>query len=394
MKVAMLIPDNRDEFRRHADPEPVFGPAPTALLNGLAQLPECEVHIFSCVQRPVRAPEKLGPNLFYHALHVPKWGWMRGGYLGCVRAVRAGLRVLRPDLVHGQGTERYCALAAARSGFPNLITIHGNMRAVARANHARPFSFHWLAARLEGFTVPRAGGVVCLSRYTQATVAGEARRTWVVPNAVAEEFFSIPRAKTPSRKILCVGHVCAHKNQNRLLVALDGLAQETGLELVFLGTASPEEPYGREFFHLLAERPWARHSGFVGRTELKQYLADAAVLVLPSLEDNCPMVVLEAMATGLPVAAASIGGVPDLVEDGVTGLLFDPLVAEQMCAAVGRLIKDPALAAAMAAAAKTRTQERCSSLAVARRHLEVYHEMIEERGRIPPPGADQRRATT
>ncbi len=380
MKVAMLIPDNRDEFRRHADPEPVFGPAPSALLDGLAQLPECEVHVICCVQRPVRAPEKLGPNLFYHARLVPKWGWLRGGYLGCVRAVRAELRALRPDLVHGQGTERYCALAAARSGLPNLITIHGNMRAVARANHARPLSFHWLAARLEGFTVPRTGGVVCLSRYTQANVAGEARRTWVVPNAVAEEFFSIPRARTPSRKILCVGQVCAHKNQNRLLTSLDGLARETGLELVFLGAANPEVPYGREFFRLLAERPWARHAGFVDRAELRRWLADAALLMLPSLEDNCPMVVLEAMAAGVPVAAARIGGVPDLVEEGVTGLLFDPLDGAGMSAAAGRLCKEPELAAALAQAARVRTRDRCSSLAVALRHLEIYRELLAERG--------------
>ena len=67
----------------------------------------------NCVQRPVWVPEKIGPNIFYHTEIVPKWGWMRGGYLGCIRSVRRQLQKIRPDIVHGQGTERFCAISAA-----------------------------------------------------------------------------------------------------------------------------------------------------------------------------------------------------------------------------------------------------------------------------------------
>src|SRR5580658_6167766 len=207
MKIAMLVPDNRDEFRRYADPDPWFGQAPTSLLSGLAAMTECEIHIVCCVQRPLRSPPKLAANIYFHSLLVPSWGWLRGGYLGCIRAIRRKLRHIKPDIVHGQGTERYCALAAVFSGFPNVLTIHGNMRLVAKINHAPPFSFQWLAARLEAFTLPRSNGVVCISSYTQRAVASLARVTWIVPNAVDGSFFAIKPQPAFPKELLCVAHI-------------------------------------------------------------------------------------------------------------------------------------------------------------------------------------------
>ena len=99
--------------------------------------------------RRCNSPPKLAPNIFFHSLHVPKIGWMRTGYQGCIRAVRKKLKAIQPEIVHGQGTETDCAINAVFSGFPNVLTIHGNMRLIAKVNRVRPFSFPWLAARLE-----------------------------------------------------------------------------------------------------------------------------------------------------------------------------------------------------------------------------------------------------
>src|SRR6185436_9154325 len=106
IRVALLTTDSREHFRDYDCPTPYFGSAPEALLEGLAAIPEVEVHVISCLQRRIPSPEKLHPNIFYHGLYVPKLGWMRTAYQGCVRAVRQRLEQIRPDLVHGQGTER------------------------------------------------------------------------------------------------------------------------------------------------------------------------------------------------------------------------------------------------------------------------------------------------
>src|SRR5271167_911514 len=100
LKIALLTTDNRDHDRDYFNPLPRFGTAPAALLEGFARLPEVEVHVVSCVQRPVNSPEKIAPNIFYHSLLVPKFGWMRTAYQGCIRATRKKLREIQPDIVH------------------------------------------------------------------------------------------------------------------------------------------------------------------------------------------------------------------------------------------------------------------------------------------------------
>lgn len=381
MKAAILTSDNRDEFKDYAGPHPYFGPAPEALLEGLSLLPDVEVHVVSCARQAMKSPENLAANIFFHCLHVPKIGWMRTLFQGCIRAVRGKLKEIQPDIVHGQGTEGHNCLAAVLSGFPNVMTIHGNMRHVARVERHKAFSYNWLAARLEGFTVPRSGGVVCITRHTQLAVAGLARKTWLVPNAVHSSFFAVnarPDPQAPPR-ILCVGRVCPLKNQNALIRSLDGLAGRRKFELVFVGKVQELEPYKGEFLRLVAERPWCRHAGYANRDQLQAWLGGAALLVLNSLEENCPMVILEAMAAGVPVVASRIGGVPDLVADGRTGLLCDPGDPASLPGQVEKALANPGMMAELASRTRKLAEDRFHPKTVARSHLDIYREVLARR---------------
>jgi glycosyltransferase involved in cell wall biosynthesis len=379
MKIAVVTTDNREQLKTYDSVTPLFGPAPDALLQGFALLPQAEVHIIVCARRPMQSPEKIAPNLFFHCLVVPKIGWMRTLFQGCIRAVRKKLKEIQPEIVHGQGTEGHYALSAVFSGFPDVMTIHGNMRLIARLEKAKPFSYYWLAARLEGFAIPRSQGVVCVTRHTQQAVAGLARRTWVVPNAVDASFFDVQAQLEPEAvpRILCVGRVCGLKNQNALIHALDPLARERKVELIFLGAASKGPAYTAEFLRLVAERPWCVHGGLASRAQLQAQLRQAALLVLPTLEDNCPMVVLEAMAAGVPVLAAKVGGLPDLIEEGKTGFFCDPHDAASMRAGVEKALANRSAAAAMASLARRQALERFHPRVVAQRHLEIYREVLE-----------------
>ena len=181
MRIALLTGDSREYFKDYSRSVPEFGTAPEALIGGFALVPEVEVHVISCARAKMNSPRKLAPNVFFHSLCVPKIGWLSTGYQGCIRAARKKMKEIQPEMVHGQGTERDCALSAVFSGFPNVITIHGNMAELARQFRARIGSYGWLVARLEDFTLKRTAGVFCNSAYTEQLVKPRARRTTETP---------------------------------------------------------------------------------------------------------------------------------------------------------------------------------------------------------------------
>lgn len=374
--MAMILGDEREVFERYDVPMPYFGPAPAAVLQGLTALDDVEVHAISCSRKPLTAPTQLSDSLFFHSVTVPRWGYLKTLYVPTILRLRRLLKLISPDIVHGQGTERYYGLAAAFSGFPSLITIHGNMRAVARALSKPLFSFYGLTAKLEEVAVRRCDGVLCLTRYTQQAVANLARRTWIVPNAVDAQFFNISHRPESPPRFLCVGLVCCYKNQCALIRALDRLAAKIPFRLVFAGDLSGDKE-ATEFQQLLSTRPWCQHLGRIDTATLQRELAAATGLIHPSLEDNCPMAILEAMAAGLPVIASTCGGIPDLVTPEQTGILCNPVEMHRFAEAVERLLSDGSLARRFGANGRLRAEAEFKPILIARRHLEIYRELAE-----------------
>ena len=102
-------------------------------------------------------------------------------------------------------------------------------------------------------------------------------------------------------------------------------------------------------------------------------LRGASAAVLPSLWwENCPMAVLEAAALGVPVVASAVGGLPELVEDGVTGRLVPPGDAPALAGALSAVVTDPAAARRLGAAARERVRLRHDPGAHVGALLEVY----------------------
>ena len=393
MRIAFLVPDNRENFRQYELTEPYFGTAPTALLAGFAMLgdhPEApEIHVISCTQKRIPAPEKLASNIWFHSLHVPKAGWLRSGYLGCALAVRKKLREIKPDLVHAQGTERDCAISAVLSPYPKILTIHGNLRLIKKQVGFRPFSAMWLQSYLEGLVVPRFAGVICITNYTREAVEREVPKTWVVPNAVEPSFLELGQqrfsdnssrpstldSRPPCPVILCVANIDERKNQNAFIRALDPLAKKMSFEVRFFGGCGGSD-YGREFRELIASRPWCHYGGMLGREELRSQFEQADMLALPTHEDNCPMVVLEAMASGVPIMASKVGGIPDLIDGVRAGLFCYPCDPESFRVGVKRVLEDSEHAQRMASAAHDDAMRRFHPKVIARKHLETYREIL------------------
>ncbi|MBA3606929.1 MAG: glycosyltransferase family 4 protein [Chthoniobacterales bacterium] len=380
VKIALLTTDNREHQRTYEETVPRFGPAIESVLQGLFRTPELEIHVVSCTQRPMYAPEKLSQNTWFHLLHVPKIGWLRTGYQGCVRAIRRKLRELQPDLVHGEGTERECALSAVFSGFPNVVTIHGNMREVAHTLRAPIGSYLWCAARLECFTLPKSGGVLCNSEYTENVMVSSNRRTWRVANALRLPFFETPLCfrDTAARPILLnIGGINPRKRQVELLDLAEKLRSDGhSFEVHFIGAVHHLDAYTRMFLERIktAEKDgYARYLGAMAIDSLISKLDSASALVHVPTEEAFGLVVAEALARNLKFFGSRVGGVPDIAE-GVEGAeLYGPDDEEGLIKAIGDWLTEGCRRPTTAA---NEMRLRYHPDVIAAGHLEIYQDML------------------
>jgi glycosyltransferase involved in cell wall biosynthesis len=325
MKVAFLTTDSREHFKDYGNPQPYFGTAPEALLEGFKSLPkDIEVHVISCLQKdPISSPTKLADNIYYHPLHVPNIGWLKTGYQGCVRAVRRKLREIQPNIVHGQGSERDCALCAALSGRPAVVTIHGVMRAIHELTGSKWLNYYWIARYLETFALRRVRGVIAISPYVDGFVRLLTPRTWFIPNALQEFFFtpSAVRQRQPGpTRFVNVGVISPRKRQVELLEHLAELRRQVAFEMTFVGRARPGDAYAARFFELLAACQ-SMYGGFVHMQFLEDRdflgLYDSAdAMIHFSAEESFGLTFAEALARNLPLFASDVGAIRQIA-DGV-----------------------------------------------------------------------------
>jgi glycosyltransferase involved in cell wall biosynthesis len=125
----------------------------------------------------------------------------------------------------------------------------------------------------------------------------------------------------------------------------------------------------------LSER--VRHSRWIGRDELPSLYRSSGMLVLPSVwEEPFGIPLVEAMASGLPVVATRVGGIPEIVEHGVTGLLVPPDDPDALAGAIAELLVDPSRARELGEAGRRRAEERFSWETVAERLRGLYADLL------------------
>lgn len=218
-------------------------------------------------------------------------------------------------------------------------------------------------------------------------IARPRRPIVVVPNGADAKVF-MPRDPSEARAriglpadgavISYVGKLVSRKGVDTLVEALGILSSRSGgcPRLVVAGIGGLREPLEQRAAALgIGDRiTWL---GKVPHDDVGWVMSTGDVFVLPSLSEGLPTVVCEAMACGLPVVATAVDGTPEIVDDPATGLLVQPRDSEALAAALGRVLDDPVLRAAMGAEALRRSEADYTWAANARRMEDVYGAVMQ-----------------
>lgn len=212
---------------------------------------------------------------------------------------------------------------------------------------------------------PLTRKVICVSesvrRFVELEEGVPARKTCVVYNAFPPAFREKRRpadgptvgARKGEPLLVSVGSLVRNKGHHVLLEAVRRLAGDwPALRAAIAG----EGPERRALEEQIARSGLAARASLLGLVEpVEELLADADIFVLPTIHrEGLSLAVLEAMASGLPVIASRVGGVPEAVVDGLTGILVPPGDAEGLSAAIRRLAADPEMRRRMGDAGRER----------------------------------------
>lgn len=268
------------------------------------------------------------------------------------------LRDFRPDAVLAQGAQETALVLLGRrlARVPTKVIadVHGDPAAPARL-YGSPLrrALAPLADLAGRYGLRHADGVRTISGYTSGVV----REAGAEPTATfaafidLEPFLETPPAPLPERPLaLFVGVLERYKAVDVLADAWRLAApQVPGAVLHLVGRGTLHDVPARLVAELPEQTRWTER---LETDEVARALDDATVLVLPSRSEGLGRVGVEAFCRGRGVVASRIGGIPDLVEDGETGILVPPADPQALADALVRVLSDRALAERLGAAAR------------------------------------------
>jgi starch synthase len=290
-------------------------------------------------------------------------------------------------------------VAGLLHGIPHVVTAH-SLEPLRPWKAEQLGGGYALSGWAERTAVEAADAVIAVSGAMREDILGcypalDPARVHVVHNGIDTRLYRpdpgtdalLRHGIDPARPyVLFVGRITRQKGVPHLLRAVRDI--DPGAQVVLCAGAPDTPGIDREFRELFEEVSRVRAGVFwipqmLPRTEVVQLLTHAAVFVCPSVYEPLGIVNLEAMACGTPVVASRVGGIPEVVADGGTGLLVDVNVDDDdafeagLARALDRVLGDPAAARRMGEAGRVRAVGEFGWDAVARRTAALYGEILK-----------------
>jgi len=299
-----------------------------------------------------------------------------------LRPVLGAIRRFKPDLVSAHSTKAgYAArLVCALTRTPVIFTAHGWAFTEGRSMWKRRLLAlaEWLAAKV-------TAKIICVSEHDRDLAlkfkVGRPDQIVMIHNgvdpkpllnadgAVVQQEFGLEEGPV----ITMVGRLAPPKDPLTVLEAT--LLTDTAFKLLFIGDGVQYDAV-QEF---IPENGLQHKVILTGeREDIPEILAASDLFILSSRWEGLPRSIIEAMMAGLPVVATRVGGVPELVEDGITGFLVPPKDPGALAEALQKLIEDPELRRRMGEAGREKTLREFTLDLMLEETEKVYHEVLKK----------------
>ena len=344
-----------------------------------SKLPDVDLHIIALSEKNctgelfggtahfLKRAKSMGANYFYNPF-----------------LIRNKIMEINPDLIHIHTTVNSHAIAALMlpKRYPIIVTIHQSIEEDIK-NRLPPSTRRWIKLKIEPYLEKRllkkAECIITPSPHMKGYYSTVKNKISVVPNGVdLEEVRNSGQTKEdiihPS--ILFMGRLEKVKGVDILIRSIPFVADAIPDIHTYIAGSGEEENKLKRLVKKLDIPENVTFLGFISGDVKWSYYKSTDLFVLPSLNDNAPVALPEAMACGKPVVASNVGGVPYMVEDGVTGLLFKCGDVEELAEKAIALLQNKEMREKMGVAGLEKAKE-FSWDEIADRTVELYREVLE-----------------
>ena len=279
---------------------------------------------------------------------------------------RRGIGRLHNHFANSAATVGY--LASRLLGIPWSFTLHG----ISETDYPSGLTL--------GRKIEAAAFVACVSYFGRAQAMRQVDpRYWKKLHVIRcglplESFPSHSICPDGGTRIVCVGRLSPEKGQAGLLEAFASIVSELPNAHLILVGDGPDAAELRVLADRLELKSRVTFAGRLGENDTLAQIACSDMLVLPSFMEGLPIVLMEAMAVGTAVIASRVAGIPELVEDEKSGLLFTPSDWGELAICIRRLANDEELRESLAAAGRERLSVEFESRSSADRLLRLFRE--------------------
>jgi len=385
-----VLPEGLIEY----DSGKTFQPAPWVinLSNALAESENIELHIItdsSWVQKDYRFNFN---GINFHVLRNPySVPFSRKGYPSwlpislltsyyfILKKYLSEIENINPDIIHSHGTEYHYSYVASKSGYPYLVSLQGIIYCLKE--YLTGWNGYYLKKQssVEIDVIKRTVNIISRAKFSDEYVQKiNPHANLIKIDDIVDSIFIQDNRRKGDGAIFFAGNIVVSKGVEDLLNAFRIINKEYP-ELRLRLAGAYDNNYIRELKACFSDLDFEKKVCFTGqlsRTELLKEFLDCSMFVFPSHFETSPNVIMEAMTLGIPIISTNTGGIPDMIRDGVDGILVNIKRHEEIAESIKYIIENTKFAEKIGENAKIAARERFNKKNVINKLLDVYEQIL------------------